>query len=164
MKTLFLTFCLVVSMLLIACSSNQYYAPKPQKTVDNKFTVMNSFDGTWQNLVNWFTDHNIAIKIIDKNSGSIITDYNLSAQDRKKYADCGKFENGELGSLRFGDCNCKLSILASKIDDSSVKVEILCFFETAINEYDSKNKIIETYKVDCNTTGVLEKEIYDAVK
>jgi hypothetical protein len=158
-----LIFICISSIILSSCATNSYQPPRA-RIIETKFTINKNYDNTWQGLVNWFASHNSPIKNIDKSSGLITTEYNLSVQDQARYLDCGVLESGTLQSARFGESFGNFNILVAKIDDNSTKVTINCFFKTIINQYNLKGELIFTEKVDCNSTGVLEKEIIRSIE
>ncbi len=158
-----LVLLLISSTIFSGCAANSYQPPRA-RIIENKFTINKNYDDTWQGLVNWFASHNSPIKNIDKSSGLITTEYNLSVQDQARYLDCGILESGTLTSARFGESLGNFNILVAKIDDNSTKVTINCFFKTIINQYNLKGELAFTEKVDCNSTGVLEKEIIRTIE
>jgi hypothetical protein len=114
--------------------------------------------------VDWFATHNSPIKTLDKTTGLIATDYNLSVKDTERYMDCG---SGGTKYLVFVSVRQTIenlmgnfNVLVKKIDENTTKVTINVFFSvtlttTVTSGYSTSNSY---KKITCNGKGLLEKK------
>lgn len=164
MKKLFL-FLLVIPVLFQAGCGSVEYKPPTEHNIVKDVNINKPFEDVWNKTVQWFATHNSPIKTMDKSSGLIATDYNLTVDEYKKYSDCGSFEKSGISDASFTEPLGNFNILISKNDENSTKVSINCFFsaKATASTYDflSKTNQVESKKVTCVSTGVLEKIIFD---
>ena len=153
------TFILSCSfIILISCSS---YEPPRDYTVQKEATINKSYDITWQNVVDYFATHNTPIKTMDKNTGLIATDYNLTVSEALKYMDCGTAGNSIGAHQRIESQSGNFNILLKKIDDNSTKITVNVFFNSMLNTLNDNGITVNSEKINCNSKGVLEKELID---
>lgn len=171
MKILYLiSFLFFISTYGCGGSTAEYEEAKV-KPIKKEQIINQSFEEVWQKVVDWLAYHNSPIKTLDKSSGFIASDYNLSVDETSKYIDCGKvisgqtnFQGTEVTKLRFENQKGNFNVLIKKIDDSSTKVIINFFSESELNQYDNSNGLrVYTQKVTCYSNGTLEKEIFDSI-
>ena len=108
----------------------------------------------------WFALHATPVKNMDRSSGYIATEYNLTAQDCPNYCDCGQGGSGLVSKVitnPIGDFN----ILMKKSDDKSTKVIITASFKADLETRNAgrDNPLVSVETLNCNSTGLLEKEI-----
>jgi hypothetical protein len=173
MKKLFpVLFALIItSTIFVGCTGSAAQYDKPKDYVVVKEQIFdNTFDVIWQKIIDWFASHNTPIKILDKSSGIIASEYNLSTEDGK-YIDCGTAlhgqENGygmEVTHLRFEKQSGNFNVSVKKVDDNSTKVIINFFSHSELNQYNNSNILVFSQSVTCNSTGRLEKEIFNYLK
>jgi hypothetical protein len=148
----------IICISLIGCTS---YKPPQIYNIEKTKIVEKSYDVVWSKIIMWFGEHNTPIKNIEKASGFISTEYNLSAKNSIGICDCG-----EPASLTyFGDTSGNFNIVVERISDNSTKVTISAFFTGILYSPNFANQYappIQT-KMDCNTTGQVEKEIFDFI-
>lgn len=173
MKAIILNVLLVIlfAVCFTACSgsSAEYEMPK-DRVIEKQKTINKSYDIVWQEVVDWFAFHNSPIKTLDKNSGLIASDYNLSVEQTKEYIDCGKVISGQTNAfgvevtfMRYENPKGNFNILIKKIDETSTKVTINFFSESELNQYNRQGSQVYSQKVTCVSKGILEKEIFDAI-
>lgn len=151
---------LLIVLLFLAVSCSSY---KPPKKYDfEKERIYNvDYDTMWQRVVNMTSDMNMPIKNIDKNSGLIASDYNLSTSTMSNIMDCGTPAES-LDIYKFEDPRANLNIVVSKVSGNKTKVKVNLFCKTFYSRYSYVNG--QYYKagsqmIDCNSTGKLETEI-----
>lgn len=163
MKHLIPILLLAVIFSFISCSG---YTPPKTYTVVNEMNINKSYDIIWEKLISWFTSHNTPIKNIDKESGLLTTEYNLSVSDAKKYVDCGDVGT-TLGSNRILEkLNGNFNVTVKKITDDKTQVIINVFFNATLNTYETfsgNNNLEKSEVVTCTGKGKLEKEIFDYI-
>ncbi|MCI0448218.1 MAG: hypothetical protein L0Y79_00330 [Chlorobi bacterium] len=142
--------------LFIGCSS--YQPPKDYK-VEKETTLSKSYDVVWQNVVDYFATHNTPIKTMDKGTGLIATDYNLTVTEALKYMDCGEAGNTLGAHQRIEGQSGNFNILLKKLDENTTKVTANVFFNSILTTYGDKGEILKSEKINCNSKGVLEKEL-----
>jgi hypothetical protein len=153
-------------MVIAGCSVPAHIKPV-QYDVEKERVINKSFDATWQKAVEWFATHNMPIKNLDKSSGLISTEYTLSIKDAGRYMDSGQGESNFSGKVELDRHMGNFNLLIKKIDDSSTKVVINVFFSCLVNQYRYENffstnyVLVSSKKVDCASTGQLEKQVLD---
>jgi len=143
-------------ILLYGCSS---YKPPKVYTYPKSQTYSKTYDEVWSKIIQWFGKHNTPIKNLDKNSGFISTEYSLGVNIFSKYCDCG-----EPGSLMiFEKAIGNFNVVLIKINENQVKVDVNTFFKGEFSVYNFLTKRYEPQIIDCNSTGVLERELFDFI-
>lgn len=163
---IFLSLCLILS-----CSSAKYVAPAaPVVYVVEKERIINKpFDEAWQKIIELLATYNMPIKNLDKNSGFISTDYKLVTGEVSQYMICEGASSTFSGKVELTNHGGNLNVLLKKINEDSVKVTVNTFYSCTANKYKYASLISTTYvfesssKVDCTSTGILEKAIFDYV-
>lgn len=165
MKILFRFVLILLFTSIIGCSG---YTPPKTYNVVNETTISKSFDVVWEKTIEWFATHNTPIKIMDKNSGLITTDYNLTVEMAGNYMDCGE---GGSAYYVFASSNQKLenpmgnfNVLIKKVDENNTKATINVFFSCLLNTYTSTTygtSPSSSEKINCNSKGVLERQIIE---
>ncbi len=167
MKKLF--FLIQVAFCTILIYSCQSYKPPQTYQFDKSKVINKSFDDVWNKIIKWFGNNNTPIKTIEKASGLISTDFNLSADNIKNAMDCGVFKqnNNEI----FVDYSGNFNIVVEEVNETSTRVTINAFFFSFEGEAVSENivsyKFVKTNKskkINCNSTGYLEKELFDFIE
>jgi hypothetical protein len=170
MKKLIFTLSLLVPIFIIGCTGSiaEYEIPK-DRIIEKERVINSSFDIVWQKTIDWFASHNTPIKTLDKSSGIIASDYDLSTT-QGLYIDCGKAlhgaENGfgvEVTHLRFENQRGNFNVSVKKIDDNSTNVSINFFSQSDLNQYNNSGQQVYSQKVTCKSNGKLEKEILDSI-
>lgn len=153
---------LITSAVLFSCAA---YQPPQKYTFNKKATIDKPFDEVWTGILKWFSEHNTPIKNMDKSSGFISTEYNLSASNLTRYVDCGKPGNFQEIGEQIGN----FSIMVEKQGDNVTIVTISVFFKGVLFTQDFTqnttyaNRKYTEIDLDCESTGVLEKEIFDFI-
>jgi len=125
-------------------------APVPQQIV-NSFKIDRAFDSVWVAVIETFSDLQLPILNMEKDSGLIVTDWiDFKGQDNNGYCDCGKL-TWKKEETREG----KFNIFVKKITEASCEIKINTMYRQIIINYGDKR--------DCVSTGKLEKEFYDLV-
>lgn len=150
MKTLIAT--LVVASLA-GCST--YKPPVDHHPVTSR-TYALSYDQCWNGIVDWFAENSIPIKTIDKASGLIATEYNLSNRIHGTY-DCGTDGYDQtIGKEKLASFN----VIVRKVGDS-VRVNVTTTFTTTISNVYAKTP---PEPLTCTSTGKLESMILDRIR
>jgi len=138
--------------------------------VEKERVFKKPFDAVWQSAVEWFATHNTPIKNIDKDSGLISTEYNLSMAEAMTYIDCGASNTHDFsGKVELEKPIGNFNLLITKLDDFSTKASVNVFFTCTVNRYRYENLLSSNYilvssvKVDCVSKGTLEKTIMDSM-
>jgi len=142
-------FTIFACILFNSCVTN--YTPPVSKNIEKKKEFNKSFDIIWEKIIKWLNENAIPIKNIDKNSGFISSEYDLTVFS--DYMDCG---DGGIQTDKKGTIN----IVVSKNNDKII-VTIITFFSCYLQyiELDkSKND-----RVECISNGNIEKEIFDYI-
>ncbi len=147
MKTKIFTVALI-STLLVACASG----PAP-RTVVNTFPLEGDYDTIWSAVVETFSDLQIPIDNMEKDSGLITTDWiDFTGQTNEDYCDCGGLGiNIEVS--RTG----KFNVFVKKVTENTFEMKVNCMFEQVYRFGEN------AYKRKCVSTGNLEQEMYNLV-
>jgi hypothetical protein len=160
---------ILLIILSIACVTQPVYiAPVTRNVeVEKVKTIKKPIADVWQSAVEWFATHNTPIKNIDQSSGFISTEYNLSMQDVARFVDCGIGASTEMERITTENFIGNFNILVKKIDQKSTKVSVNAFFSGMCYRYRRENIfsqnfiLVSSSKINCVSTGVLEKQIFD---
>lgn len=148
-------------LIITSCATYQ-----PPKTYDfeKERVISKPFDETWGEIIEWFASYGSPIKNMDKNSGFIATEFNLSVSNSEDYFDCGQAGANISTFQKFENPIGNFNILVKKIDDARTKIVVNTFFSVTVNYYQHINmKFEKSEKINCNSTGVLEKELLDYI-
>lgn len=117
-------------------------------TVDNSRTYAADYEIVWEKIVNFFASRNIAIKNIAKDSGVI---YAESTSFDDSFADCGT------GGLMMPFARrASVNVFVTR-SGAQPKVSVNTEFQE-MRRFDAN-----TQTVTCNSKGVLEQAILDAI-
>ena len=149
---------ILVFITLFGCT--QYIPPK-EYYILKEFTFDKSYEATWNKIIEYFANRGIPIKNMDKSSGFISTEYSLNLD--YGCMECGSQSGNILDNYSTDDRRGYFNILIKNIADNKTKVNINCFFRATMNIRDMYGKLIRSQNADCNSTGELEKEIFDFI-
>ena len=161
----------VLLIFLNGCTgSSPKYKEATQENIIKERIVNKSYDVVWQNVVDWFAYHNSPIKTLDKSSGLIASEYNLSVEEANRYLNCGKSIKGqvdiygfEVTKLKFENQIGNFNVLIKKLGEDSTKIVINFFAKSDLNQYDDDGRLVFTQKVTCYSMGTLENQIFKAI-
>ncbi|MBI1805159.1 MAG: hypothetical protein HY033_03715 [Ignavibacteriae bacterium] len=148
------------ALKVLGCAT---YRPPQSYSIDKERVYQKPFDDVWQKTVEWFATQGTPVKNMDKSSGFIATEYNLSAERAKYVMDCGKEGSAQNIENHVGNFN----VVIKKVDDTETKVVVTTFFKA--QRIDHKINVLtgeavnEVTTIDCNSTGVLEKELLEYI-
>lgn len=138
-------FILFLSVLMSGCAT----APKVHQ-IDNSRTYQIGYDKVWEDIVSFFATRNIPIKNIAKDSGVIYAEtFNID----KSFADCGT-----PGLAIAGKLHANFNVFVRKLDENETSVSVNSSFS---EQRQFQSNITQ---VDCNSFGILEKNILDSIK
>jgi hypothetical protein len=158
--------CTVAALTFVAGCAPVYTAPVVYP-IEKERTIKKPFDAVWQSAVEWFATHNTPIKNIDKASGLLSTEYDLSMAEAANQIDCGGGDSTFNGKVELEKPIGNFNLLIKKLDDLSTKVSVNVFFTCTVNKYRYENLLSTDYvlvsseKVNCVSKGTLERAILD---
>jgi hypothetical protein len=147
MKKIIFMLCLV---LLVSCATT--YNPPAEKAITKTKSYQYDYDYVWDKIIEWFGKNGTPIKNLDKNSGFISTESNLSTMN-SKYMDCG--EGGEAF-----DYVATLNIIVKR-DNNLVNITINSFFSCLVY---NRFGVVVNQRMPCYSTGLLEQEIFGYIE
>jgi hypothetical protein len=149
---------LILLVLLIPSCIQPYRPPVSNYDIVKSSAINKTFNEVWTKIISWFAENNIPIRILNKESGYIST-YSESIADYKlSIADCGNPSDYNF----LCDIHTSFNIVVEKISDNTTKITINIMFTGW--ECSSQNDIIKKLtKLNCLSTGVLEKEILNYI-
>ena len=141
----------LVCLFIYGCAT----APLPRQIV-NTFPIDKPFDDVWQALVESFSELQLPIDNIEKDSGLITTDWiDFTGQKNTDYCDCGGL-GMSIEQSRVG----KFNVFVKKITEDSCEIRVNCMYEQTIQE--PITDVITVRK--CVSTGKLEAAMFDLIK
>lgn len=147
-------FILAALLILSSC----YSAPKEVK-FENSRVYRGSKDDVWELVIDFFNSSRITIRNIDKSSGVIYAEPDISnTKYAAKYADCGEF--GTFAAEEDAEGVMRVNLFVKEIGEEKTKLVINTSFNST---FYNDPFIYGRKKVECQSTGVLEKEILDSV-
>jgi hypothetical protein len=170
-KSILIPIIFLSLFLILSCSSSKYAAPAVQvvQVVERERIINKSFDEVWQSTIELLATYNMPIKNLDKSSGFISTDYKLVTGEVSQYMRCEGASSTFSGKVELTNHGGNLNVLLKKINEDSTKVSINTFYSCMSNKYKYANLISTTYvlesstRIDCTSTGNLEKAIFDYI-
>lgn len=141
-----------ISGIVAACSP----APPPPRTVENERIYPLPRAEVWQRAVDWVSASQLTIKSIDKDSGLIYADATYSDFDAiDAFADCGStgFYHEWGAALQLNLFVTEAAGGAKLRANAKIRQELMSRFNPAVKS-----------SVDCVSTGVLERQLLDAVE
>jgi len=143
-------------------------APAP-RVVEKERTINKPFDAVWGSAIELLATYNMPIKNLDKNSGFISTEYKLITGNVSDYMICEGANSTFTGKVEMANQGGNLNLLLRKVSEDSTKVTVNVFYSCNANKYRYENLLSTNYilqsstKIDCQSTGTLEKAILDYV-
>lgn len=154
--------------LIQSCSSPKKVTDVPVSQIVEKERIINKpFDTIWQSVIQLLATYNMPIKNLDKNSGFISTEYKLITGNPLQYMHCAGASSTFTGKVELTGQGGNLNVLLTRINADSTKVSLNVFYDCTANKYRYANLISTNYilesstKIDCTSTGNLEKAIFD---
>ena len=151
---------IVILILSISFPGCYYDPPELPKTYNflNEKIIAASFDNAWDDALEWIASHNAPIKNLDKTSGFVATEYNIGANHLIGCFDCGEPKPQLFIKEKYESPSVNISVFIRKIDDKTVRIKILCFYQTLSRKFDYADNYIDTEKIECQSTGDIERE------
>jgi hypothetical protein len=149
---------IIFAILTIFFSGCASYQPPKEYKFDKTRTYNQKFNDIWDKIVKYCIEYDIPLKNMDKNSGLIVSEYNLN----DKLKDC--LDCGQLASLQsFDNFAAIFNFVVKKRTDNITEVIITTYYKTAIVVPNLASVYAPPIRkpIDCNSTGVLEKQIFD---
>jgi uncharacterized lipoprotein len=153
-------------LILVGCSQpKQVTVQEVPRVIEKERVISKPFDAVWQTSIEWFATHNTPIKNLDRASGLISTEYSVSIGDAYRYMSCASGNSTFSGKVEVGNYTGNFNVLVKKLADNSTKISVNVFFGCTVNKFKYKNILSSEYvlesstRVNCTSTGLLEKEI-----
>ena len=142
---------IIFAILVVIFGGCASYQP-PKEYNFNKTRIYNQkFDDIWDKAIKYFTDNNIPVMSMDKNSGFIISEYLSKSNLTSDCYDCGKgFITNPLS-----DNHAKINVYLKNSSHDSTEVMVTTFFIADVD----KGKGLS--RIDCSSTGKFEKQFFD---
>src|SRR5574343_487496 len=122
----------LIPFLFMACSTPKQL-PKSYSFQKEK-EISKNFDVVWAKIIQWFGEHDIPVRTIEKASGLIATEYNLSAGMKSSpFCDCGIAGDEPGFTLKIERIRGNFNLTVVKINDNTTKVKINTFYKADYN-------------------------------
>ena len=151
---LLVSVCLFVS--LVGC------ATVPPATYDFEKTKVfkgKTYDQCWVGVMQYFSSLGNPIKNMDKASGFISTESNLTVNS-SAMCDCGKAGFGLTPTNTIGNYN----VLVRKISENETAVDVNAFFILNLDVVNLNGGLPGHTTLKCNSKGAIEKEIFEYIE
>jgi len=150
---------LAILVVILGGCARTYIPPKSYSFIKTK-KIATQYDAVWQKLTQWVALNNYKITTIDKNTG--IMTFEVVPND--KICDCGavtRWDDANYDVLKYHKANQAptgfVSIIIEKHNNEFISITINNVIKCTVTTYFDTNPEIK----DCNSTGVLEKQIFD---
>ena len=141
----------VVCLFIYGCAT----APAPRQIV-NTFPIKKPFDDVWQAVIESFSELQLPIDNMEKDSGLITTDWiDFTGQKNTDYCDCGGL-GMTIERRRVG----KFNVFVKRITEDSCEIRVNCLYEQTIYESFSETTTVRK----CVSTGKLEAAMFNLIK
>lgn len=170
-KILLIPTVFLVSFIIQSCSSprNVVTAAPVVRVIEKERIINKSFDAIWQSTIELLATYNMPIKNLDKNSGFISTEYKIITGNVSQYMYSVGASSTFSGKVELTNHGGNLNVLVKKVNEDSTKVTVNAFYSCLANKYKYANLLSTVYvlesstRIDCESTGNLEKGILDYV-
>ncbi len=157
----------LVAGMVVTSGCGASFTPPKNYTFNTTREYDKPYDEVWSRIVQWFALSGNPVKNMDKGSGFIATDYNLSVQDVSD-CDCGKAGFNLVEQVVITEKMGNFNLLIQQKDGGKTMVTVTAKFysinETRTNSGTSMGYVkAGVQKVECNSTGKLEGEILDYI-
>jgi len=144
----------VLTVILMAGCGATYTPPQDYEFINNRI-INQSKDQIWKRAVRWFAETNNPVKNIDKESGFIAADRNLSLGDDElnPYCDCGKTGMNFMSVSDFKDMMLSFNILMQEEGENKTRVTVTCSFTAILNTVTSTGYGGSTSDTDPHVSG-----------
>lgn len=157
---------LILTPLLIAawgCGAS-YTLPRSY-SFSNSREYDRSLDDLWSRSVEWFALSGIPIKTMDRPTGLITSDYNLSTSDTT-ICDCGQGGKNMTMLVIVSDRYANFNILLQRLSDTRTKATVTAKFYANLDRRQNTGteQGYQNYsydRIECNSTGALETGLLD---
>jgi hypothetical protein len=150
---------LVATMLITSCVGS-YQAPKIYN-VEKERIYAKTFDQVWDKIVEWFALNASPVKNMDRTSGFIASDYNLSVKNYPEYSDCGSASSGLYEGKEIASPVGNFNILVRKVEEGKIRVVVTTAFHAKVVSYGKFGT--GPSDIECTSRGVLEKQLLDFI-
>lgn len=141
----------LVCLFIYGCAT----APVPRQ-ITKAFPIEAPFDDVWQAVIESFSDLQLPIDNMEKDSGLITTDWiDIKGQKNTDYCDCGGL-GINIEQRRVG----KFNVFVKRIAGDSCEIRINCMYEQTISDIYEKS----FRRRKCVSTGKLEAEMFNLIK
>lgn len=148
MKKIQYLILLIVAVFASGC--NTAYIPPQKYNVDNKKTIQQAYETTWNNIVAFCNDNGYQIKTMDKASGFITIEKEFIKEDTNKECDCGVPPVlGEIRKIKFAT-NITVSAKSNDITDVTINTYPTAILGTATS-------------IKCESKGYFETELFKSI-
>jgi hypothetical protein len=166
----YLIIFLTISLIFSCVSTKHVPPPAPVvRVIEKERNISKPYDAVWQRIIELLATYNMPIKNLDKSSGFISTDYKLVTGTVSDYMICEGAVSNFSGKVELINHGGNLNVLIRKISEDSTKVTVNTFYSSTANKYRYENLISTKYvlesstKIDCTSTGNLEKAIFEYI-
>ncbi len=162
MKTCFNFFSFLIIFLLVSCSTA--YKPPIKYNFQKSETISKNYNDAWNRIIQFISSNNIPLKTIDKSSGIVASDFNLSVA-QYVFCDCGVPGKDLMYKYAIEEVTGNFNIVVREINQNSTNVTVNTFYKAKYNAYEMRNyRYYFSGTVDiinCNSTGLLENALFE---
>lgn len=144
------------------------WQPPPAKTaveIQREVVVDAPLDVVWQHAVEWFAKNDMPIKNLDKASGLIATDHDMSIDKASQLMFCGASGPNSEGKTEHVGHRGNFNLVLREQEDGRTKASVNSFFSCTENTYkyvailSTDMQLASTARKDCISTGLVEKQL-----
>ncbi len=166
-KSKLLVMLSIIAMIVISGCSTPFTLPS-KYNFQNEKIINKNYDQVWSRLVEICIEINMPIEQMDKTNSLIRSKAVLFDNDYKN-CDCGISGKGFGWYGRIENVTGYLNAVLTKLDENRTKVKLIFHYGAVYNIYELNFNTNQYYhskygKLDCNSTGNLEKLIFNALE
>ncbi len=158
----------VTLAIALALSTPGCWEPPPQAPaapIQREVVIDAPLDVVWQHAVEWFAKNDMPIKNLDKVSGLIATDHDMSIDKASQLMFCGTSGPNSEGKTEHVAHRGNFNLVLREQEGGRTKASVNSFFSCTENTYkyvailSTDMQLASTVRKDCISTGRVEKQL-----
>lgn len=149
---------LPLALFLTACSGAGHIPPE-ENNIQRISVVPQSFDTTWNMVVEWFVLRGTPVDRMSKVDGVITSEANLRADHE---LDCGQ-ASGRISwaTAKLENIRGQINVVVREVGPDESKVLVSVFGKAQSNVRNAYGNVISSEAANCVSSGALEAELFE---
>jgi hypothetical protein len=159
--------------VVLSLSTPGCWVPPPAPAaapIQKEVLVDAPFENVWQHAVEWFAKNDMPIKNLDKASGLIATDHEMSIDKASRFMSCGTSGPNAEGKTEQIAHRGNFNLVLREQPDGKVKASVHAFFGCTENVYkyvailSTDMQLASSTRKDCSSTGLIEQMLLNDLR